>query len=293
MISSRVRATKFHHIRMGSANGSPPRSRTRAGSVGRQLELVAAAAQVGQAARADRLVVDEDAAVEHDQGVLERRLQGQGARPRAQGQVDPDQGLSRRAGEVAPAKLPTRTVASAWPTSARGSSAWCSKAAGLCRVRSGWATHSWTPCSSPQRPVASSEWATPCPAVMRFSWPARMSWAVPRAVAVQRLARQQPGDRLQAGVRMGADVEAGRLGHRRRAHVVREAPGADGAPLPSRRARRTGIPPTSAMRLGLISTQAGATELALDSAGGASAVPTGPLMSPTVAAGLRGRKRRR
>ena len=32
-ISSRVRATKFHHIRMGSSNGSPPRSRTRAGSV--------------------------------------------------------------------------------------------------------------------------------------------------------------------------------------------------------------------------------------------------------------------
>jgi hypothetical protein len=59
------------------------------------------------------------------------------------------------------------------------------------------------------------------------------------------------------------------------------------------RARRTGIPPTSATRLGVISTQAGATELALDSAGGASAVPTGPLMSPLWPRDPAGRNRRR
>src|SRR5215218_336534 len=48
------------------------------------------------------------------------------------------------------------------------------------------------------------------------------------------------------------------------------------------RARRTGIRPTSAIRLAVISTQAGATALARGSAGGASTVATGPLMRSTV-----------
>jgi hypothetical protein len=54
------------------------------------------------------------------------------------------------------------------------------------------------------------------------------------AVAMQHLARQQPGDGLEPGVGVGADVQAGGLGHQRRAHVVGEAPGPDGAPLPAR-----------------------------------------------------------
>jgi hypothetical protein len=44
-------------------------------------------------------------------------------------------------------------------------------------------------------------------------------------------------------------------------------------------ARRTGIRPTSASRLVVISTQGGATVPGPASAGGASAVPTGPLMT--------------
>ena len=47
-------------------------------------------------------------------------------------------------------------------------------------------------------------------------------------------------------------------------------------------ARRTGIAPTVASRLGVISTHADLTAPARDSAGGASTVLTGPLIAATV-----------
>jgi hypothetical protein len=50
-------------------------------------------------------------------------------------------------------------------------------------------------------------------------------------------------------------------------------------------ARRTGIAPTVASRLGVISTHADLTAPARDSAGGASTVLTGPLIAATVPPG--------
>src|SRR5690606_26702695 len=49
------------------------------------------------------------------------------------------------------------------------------------------------------------------------------------AVAVEDLALDEPGHRLEADVRVGPDVDAALLGDARRAHVVGEAPCADGA----------------------------------------------------------------
>ena len=54
------------------------------------------------------------------------------------------------------------------------------------------------------------------------------------AVPVQHLAGDQPGDGVQTGVRVRADVEAVLLGDPDRAHVVGEAPRADGAAFPAR-----------------------------------------------------------
>src|SRR4051812_10500254 len=54
-----------------------------------------------------------------------------------------------------------------------------------------------------------------------------------KAVPVQHLALDEPGDRLQADMRVRSDVQAAVLRDVSRPHVVREAPGADGAAPPA------------------------------------------------------------
>ena len=68
--SSRLRATKFHHIKRGSGNGIPPSSRARARGADVEPALLPSLAQVGQQARLGQLVPDGDGALEDDQGVL-------------------------------------------------------------------------------------------------------------------------------------------------------------------------------------------------------------------------------
>ena len=142
--------------------------------------------------------------------------------------------VSRRAGETAPARSPTRSTASAPPRSRRGSSPWCSKAGAPSRVASGWATHSCTAWSARAVPGSSSACATPPPAVMRFSCPGLIGCSEPRLSRCTSSPGEQPGHGLEAHVRVRADAQrAGPLpGHR--AHVIGEAPGPDGAARPLR-----------------------------------------------------------
>ena len=65
-------------------------SSTAVADVDGQRQLVAAAAEVGEVSWLDAHAVRRDRAVEHDEGVLERRLQRHGRGPGPQLQVDPE-----------------------------------------------------------------------------------------------------------------------------------------------------------------------------------------------------------
>ena len=71
--SSRVRATKFHHMSTGSEKGTPPSRSAAGGLVETERTLVAARAQIGQDTGLDHGVggtLHGDPPVEDDQRVL-------------------------------------------------------------------------------------------------------------------------------------------------------------------------------------------------------------------------------
>ena len=147
----------------------------------------------------------------------------------------PTSGLSWRAGEVAPSNPPASTVSVDSSTSSCGSAAW------------------WANAGSPNRVVvrlrhpqlhAVQSAAIAAGRLLGVGDPAPGGHQVElargdqllgaEAVPVQHLAGDQPGDGVQTGVRVRADVEAVLLGDPDRAHVVGEAPRADGAAVPAR-----------------------------------------------------------
>ncbi len=80
------------------------------------------------------------------------------------------------------------------------------------------------------RPIDTSEWQIPAPAVIRLSSPGRTTACTPALSRCSTCPAEQPTHRLQAGVRMRRDVHP--RGYR--AVVVDEAPGPDQRALPLR-----------------------------------------------------------
>ena len=116
--------------------------------------LVPSLTEIGQQPRFGHLVPDGHRAFEHDEGVLALGPQRQHGARRRQDEVDAQvvrvaPGRRLHAAEDADEHgAPQRRR-----SSTSGSSAWCSKAAGPCRVDSGWATQSWMPCElAPEAP---------------------------------------------------------------------------------------------------------------------------------------------
>ena len=233
--SARERATKFHHIRIGSPNGSPPSSSTRAGSSADSTSSLAALAQVGQLARPDHLVVDQHLARPGRPGRARRPAPAaRRPSPACRAASTPTSAVSRRAGDAAPAKLPTRTVAD-------GVVQLDPRQLGVVRER-GRAVAGRLRLGHPQlhavelAAVAAGRLlgvGDAVPGGHQVELPGPDDLLAAEAVAVQDLAGDQPGDRVQAGVRVRADIQTLGLGDQLRPHVVGEAPGPHGPSLPA------------------------------------------------------------
>ena len=103
--SPRWRATKFHDMRIGSGNGSPPRSTTRAGASAASTDGVTALAQVGQHAGAHHLVAHRDGAVEDHERVLEPWIERHRRRPAGEGELGADERRVGAGGRARPRHL--------------------------------------------------------------------------------------------------------------------------------------------------------------------------------------------
>ncbi len=158
-ISSRVRATKFHHISSGSPNGSPPMQQ-HADARRRPASRRSSRPARGRRAAPGREPVDRrptSVAVEHDQGVLVAGVERDGRRaPARRSSSTPTRAVSRRAGDVAAAERADqhrRAVRRrARPAGARRGARRPARRGGCA---SGWATQSCTPWSGRgTRPVS-------------------------------------------------------------------------------------------------------------------------------------------
>ena len=182
-ISSRVRATKFHHMTIGSVERRPADQQR-----GRCRPQRPARPRRGPAPRkprwpgSTRVPSIVDRPVQHHEGVLPVGVQGQGRAPGPQRQLGADEVRvppGRRGGAV---ELPDEHGGRA----AVQRAAWAARrGARRPRRRDGWppAARSRAGSRAGRRgscPVRSSEWETPCPAVMRLSWPARIGCSEPR-----------------------------------------------------------------------------------------------------------------
>ena len=207
-ISSRVRATKFHHMRISDSNGVPPSSDDPGPVVDLQAQLVPARAEVGEEPGGDDLAVDLGGAVEHHEGVLVPGVERHRRRAGPQVQLGADvvgvgpgrRGRPRRTCRRAPRPRPCPGRPGAGRRGARRPGrrpGWPRAGPPRAGCRA-WAGRRWPP-------VPSSAWATPRPAVIRLSWPGTDQLLDAEGVPVQHLALDQPGDGLQPDVGVGAD----------------------------------------------------------------------------------------
>ena len=212
-ISSWSPPTKFHHMTICSARGSPPRRRTRAPSAP-AARVTPPTPQRGRPARgAPGPRRPPEAAGVGEEAVLEVASTAADPAPRARTSSAPRSGVCVVTGEVSPSSVPRKT----WALSPRGQPgpARCSKPGSTSRRAAGSATHSWTPCSVVGRRGRDLGVADAAAGRHQVELAGAHHGLVPSAVAVLDLPREQPADRLQAGVRVRRDAHAAGLGRRR------------------------------------------------------------------------------
>ena len=235
VISSWVRATKFHHISTGSSNGTPPTRTARVAYTRGDAELVAADAEVGEVAGFDDGAIHLDGAGDQDQRVFvvgpERQRGGAGPEVEVDADVVGVAARRRRgAVEVADEDGGDRAVElDAWQL--------------VVVLERGRAVAGGRRLGDPELDALESSPVAPG-ALLGVRDAAAGGHEVELArrddllgaerVAVERLAFEQPGDGLQADVGVRCDVETVPLVDGGGPHVVEEAPGSDGAATAAR-----------------------------------------------------------
>ena len=178
VISSLLRATKFHHISIGSPRGSPPRTRKRVSSPAPSIGRVSApggtrASHPGSTMASSTfnlwLIGITAYSKPASAGISIRCPWRVTSRPTVP--------QSTSAGDRFPSSSPIITFTSPAGRSATGRSGMCSNLELPCRVSSGWASHICTPWIPSV--VPNSACAMPLPADIRFSCPGLIACSLP------------------------------------------------------------------------------------------------------------------